>query len=347
MSAALEAHPDLERVARWLDEHHPPGAELTDVSPMGGGTQNVMVRFRRGGRRLVLRRPPPHPRATSNDALRREMRVLDALNGTAVPAPRLVAQCPSTDVLGGAVFYLMDDVDGVNLTVELPPTYANDSAVRCEAGLAAARAAAALGAVDPAAVGLTDLGRPKGFLERQVPRWRRELDSYSELDGYPGPQLPEVGAVGDWLERHRPAPAPPGLMHGDFHLANIMFRADRPEVAAIVDWEMATVGDPLLDLGWLLATWPVPGEDGVWSGTPVAEAGGLATREDLVAAYAEHSDRDLSAIDWYQILACFKLGILLEGTHARACAGKAPKATGDKLHRNAVALFDQALRHLH
>jgi aminoglycoside phosphotransferase (APT) family kinase protein len=133
-------------------------------------------------------------------------------------------------------------------------------------------------------------------------------------------------------------------MHGDYHLANLLYSRTGPEVAAIVDWEMCTVGDPLVDLGWLLATWPDP-EAGM-PGMPgmLMAAGGLAGKDELVARYAERSDRDLSALDWYTVLACFKLGIVLEGTHARACAGKAPAGVGDMLHAMTLALFAQACR---
>lgn len=131
-------------------------------------------------------------------------------------------------------------------------------------------------------------------------------------------------------------------MHGDFHLANIMFRYDGPEVAAIIDWEMVTVGDPLLDLGWLLATWP--GDDGgtISGGSPLAEAGGLPSRKEVVAWYADRSSRDVSAATFYEVLACFKLGIVLEGSNARADAGLAPREIGDRLHAHTLNLFDRA-----
>ena len=126
-------------------------------------------------------------------------------------------------------------------------------------------------------------------------------------------------------------------MHGDYHLANLMFRHDGPEVAAIVDWEMCTLGDPLLDLGWLLTTWPQDGGVG-----PFAEMRALPTRGELVAHYAQSSPRSVDHAAWYAVLASFKLAIVLEGTHARAHAGKAPKATGDLLHAVAIGLLDNA-----
>jgi aminoglycoside phosphotransferase (APT) family kinase protein len=205
--------------------------------------------------------------------------------------------------------------------------------------------AAAVGAVDHLAVGLGDLGHPDGYLERQVARWRSQLDSYSGLEGYPGPDIPGVDDVGAWLDANRPTSFDPGLIHGDYHLANVMVRTDRPALAAIVDWELTTIGDPLIDLGWLLATWP--DDDGPNGGTvAVTPWADFPTAAELVARYAERTARDLSAVGWYEVLACYKLGIILEGTHARASAGLAPKATGDALHATTVGLFRRALRRM-
>ncbi|TDD66955.1 phosphotransferase family protein [Actinomadura rubrisoli] len=329
-----------------MDGQGLPGGPFEDVAPLTGGTQNMLIRFRRGGRGYVLRRGPAHLRARTNEVLRREARVLAALDGTGVPAPRMIAACPDETVMGGAVFYLMTPVEGFNASVTLPDPHAADRSVRYAMGLNAARALSALGAVDHQAAGLGDFGRPGGFLERQVGRWRSELESYSALDGYPGPRIPGLDEVARWLDAHRPATWRPGIMHGDYHLANLMYSYDGPEVAAIVDWEMCTIGDPLLDLGWLLATWPVDGDESASLAGPLGAAGGLPAADELVAAYAERADavagRDLSSITWYAVLACFKLGIVLEGTHARACAGKASAETGDLLHSITLGLFRRA-----
>lgn len=336
---------DLAVVGAWMDAHGLPGGAFDEVTPLAGGTQNVMLRLRRGGATYVLRRPPLHLRPRSNDAMVREMRVLEALAPTPVPAPRVLAACPDPDVLGGAVFYLMEAIDGFNATVALPALHAGDPGIRRRMGLNAATALAALGAVDHVAAGLGDVGNPTGFLERQVGRWLGLLESYGEMPGYPGSELPGVAEVAAWLEANRPETWRPGLMHGDYHLANVLFAPDGPRLAAIVDWEMVTVGDPLLDLGWLLATWPQPHDPAQPSAvgpSAIAAAGGLPTRAELVASYAAHSDRDLSAIGWYEVLAGFKLGIVLEGTHARACAGKAPTTIGDQLHASAMGLLGRA-----
>jgi aminoglycoside phosphotransferase (APT) family kinase protein len=205
-----------------------------------------------------------------------------------------------------------------------------------------ADALAKLGAVDHVAVGLADFGKPAGFLERQVPRWLSELESYQDYDGYPGPQIPGIDEVAGWLEKHRPASWTPGIMHGDYHAANVMFSRTGPDVVAICDWEMSTIGDPLLDLGWLLATWRQPDGASVFSHA-LGGHDGLASTDDLFQRYAANTTRDLSHITWYTVLACFKLGIVIEGTLARACAGKAEKEVGDQLHAATVHLFERAL----
>jgi aminoglycoside phosphotransferase (APT) family kinase protein len=167
------------------------------------------------------------------------------------------------------------------------------------------------------------------------------LESYRAFENYPGPDIPGVHDVATWLEQGRPSVWTPGIMHGDYHAANVMFSRTGPEVVAIVDWEMCTIGDPLLDLGWLLATWHQSGGSSPFGGT-LFEMSGLASNSDLVEQYARNTTRDLSHITWYTVLACFKLGIVLEGTLARASAGKAPMEVGELLHAATVRLFEQA-----
>ncbi len=333
---------DLEAVAAWMSERGLGEGPLQDVGAVTGGTQNVMLRFTRCGRQYVLRRGPRHLRPRSNAVILRETRVLAALAGSDVPHPRLIATCDDPGVLGDAVFYLMEPVEGFNAGEGLPPLHAGDAQVRFGMGLAMADALARLGAVDHVAVGLADFGKPEGFLERQVPRWLSELESYQQYDDYPGPQIPGIKQVSTWLEHHRPTMWTPGIMHGDYHAANVMFSWTGPDVVAIVDWEMCTIGDPLLDLGWLLATWRQPDGSSVFSHALGGQSG-LASTDDLLHRYAANTTRDLSHITWYTVLACFKLGIVIEGTLARACAGKAEKQVGDQLHAATVHLFERAL----
>ena len=333
---------DIDAVAGWMDGRALGSGPISDVTTISGGTQNVMVRFTRDGKQYVLRRGPLHLRPRSNAAIARETRVLAALRGTGVPHPALIDWCEDESVLGGAVFYLMEPINGFNANVELPTLHASNPEVRRGMGFAMVDAVAALGAVDHVAVGLTDFGKPDGFLERQVPRWLAELDSYTGIDGYPGPEIPGVAVVASWLERHRPERWRPGILHGDYHAANVMFAYTGPEVVAIVDWEMCTIGDPLLDLGWLVATSGLRASPDAFGGL-LTRAGGLPAGNELIERYAARSDRDLAAMKWYVVLACFKLGIVLEGSLARAMAGLAPMEIGERLHHTTVSLFEQAL----
>jgi aminoglycoside phosphotransferase (APT) family kinase protein len=334
---------DLRALEVWMDNTGLGSGPIEDAVKLTGGTQNILLRFRRSGRDYVLRRPPPHLRANSNETMRREARVLAAIADTGVPHPRLIAACGDETVLGAA-FYLMEPIDGFNPTTGLPALHASSESVRHRMGLALVEAIVSLGALDYRALGLEGFGKPDSYLERQVARWKVQLASYSEFADWTGPSaIPGVDRVAAWLETHRPSHFEPGIIHGDYHLANVMYENNGPELAAIVDWELATIGDPLLDLGWLLATWPegdIPTDEEVavrpWSGFPSAD--------ELVEHYRARSARDLSAIDWYAVLACYKLGIILEGTHARACAGRAPRETGNMLHAKTVGLFERALR---
>ena len=309
---------------------------LSDLELLVGGTQNILLKFTRSGRDYVLRRPPVHKRANSDETMRREARVLAALAGSDVPHPGLIAACATDDVLGAA-FYLMEPVDGVNPSEELPERLTWDPEWQTRLGLSMVDGIAALSRVDLEARGLTDFGRSEGWLSRQVPRWRKQLDSYAALPGYPGPSIPYVDEVGDWLDSHRPASVQLGLVHGDVHFANVLIARDAPELVAFVDWELATVGDPLLDLGHMIATWP---------GRPATvariEIPGLPGPETLIARYAEQSGRDTADVEWFLVLACYRLGIILEGSYARMLAGQATPEVGERLGRIAGLLFEQA-----
>lgn len=329
---------DLDRLAAWMDERGLGAGPLTDVELLAGGTQNVLVRFTRDGRGYVLRHPPIHKRGNSDETMRREARVLAALAGSAVPHPALIAAEPELDVLGSA-FYLMEPVDGVNVTVEVPEPLASSPELQRSMGLSMPAAIAALGTIDPVVAGLGDLGRSEGWLERQVPRWRKQLDSYAQFDGYAGPDVPGVDTVAAWLDAHRPADMRVGIIHGDFHFANVLIDPRRGEVSAVVDWELATIGHPLLDLGHLLATWP--GASGV-NVSPVG-AMDLPSPDEVIERYGELTGWDLADVAWFRVLACYRLGIILEGSNARADAGLAPREIGDRLHEHTVALFEQAL----
>lgn len=332
---------DVQRLAQWMDAQGLEYGPIQDPKRLTGGTQNLLLHFRRGERVFVLRRPPLHPRQDGNKTIAREARVLAALAGTGVPHAALIAACDDISVLG-AGFYLMEPVAGFNASAGLPALHASDPQIRRHMGLSMVDALLRLGEVDYKAVGLGDFGKPDGFLQRQAPRWLSQLHGYADYQNWPGVDaLPDVDGIGQWLVQNCPMHNTPGILHGDFHLSNVMFSNQGPQLAAIVDWELATLGDPLLDLGWLLVTWP--GNDGRGAGTiHVQPWDGFPTTDELIARYRSSTHRDLSSLDWYIVLAGFKLGILLEGSYARACAGKAPKDVGLIHHACALRLFEDA-----
>ena len=332
---------DIEALAAWMDTEGLSAGPIQNVTALQGGTQNILLSFTRGHDRFVLRRPSLHPLTNGDDTMRREMRVLAALASTDVRHPRLIAACPSTDVLG-ASFYLMEEIRGFNVLLSMPQPHAGDPQMRRRMGFSVADAIARLGKVDHRAVGLEDFGKPEGFLSRQVPRWRDMLSGYAKYESWDGLRdIPGVDEIGRWLEDNCPRHFTPGILHGDYTLANVLFREDTPEVAAILDWEMSTIGDPLLDLGWLLTSWPRPDDP---TSRKIEPWEGFPTPDELLAHYRADSARDMSAIDWYIVLACYKLGIVLEGTYARACAGKAPQELGQRFHQRTVALFERAIK---
>jgi aminoglycoside phosphotransferase (APT) family kinase protein len=322
---------DLVTLAHWMDRRDLGCGPIEEAELIAGGTQNVLMRFHRDGKEYVLRRPPLHKRANSDETMRREARVLTALARSPVPHPAVIASESATDVLGAA-FYLMEPVSGFNPSLGLPEP-CRSAEWQHEMGLSMVHAVLTLAEFDHVAAGLSDLGRWDDWAQRQVARWRRQLDGYSELPGYAGAQLPGVDDIGAWLDQHLPAHPTPGLIHGDFHFANVLMSTDRPAVAAIVDWELVTIGDPLLDLGHLLATWP--GSEAAW-------ATALPSVDEVIDRYATHSSRPLDDLAWYRVLACYRLALILEGTNARAAAGLAPRHTGDLLHAHSVALLHQA-----
>jgi aminoglycoside phosphotransferase (APT) family kinase protein len=321
------------------------GSRVTDVEPLTGGSQNIVVRLRIDDRPMVLRRPPQHPRANSDNTMLREIAVLKTLAGTRVPHPGFIAGCADLDVLG-VVFYLMDDVDGFNPGNEMAPAYVDDPVMRHDVGPAYAASLARLGDVEWEGSPLAALRRPGSFLARQVPQFLRLLESYRH-DSYEPRSLPAVTELAEWLQAHRPDDGEPGIMHGDAHLNNVLLRRDRAELAAFIDWEMCTVGDPFLDLGWMMVCWPTE-PNTIDAGSELAALGGLASRGELLDAYAaggaSTSRPGWAALAWYKALACFKLGIVIEGTWSRYLAGQASWEAGSRLHESATSLIELGVR---
>lgn len=305
-----------------------------------GGTQNILVRFSWAGRNLVLRRPPEHKRSNSDETMIREARILEALADSAVPHPRFFARCNDLTVIGAA-FYVMEAVEGFNPTDEMPDVYRNDPAWQKSFAESLVDALLALAAICPEDVGLGDLGRADGWHDRQVRRWGTQLERYENVDGIRSDLVEPAVQIGRWLTEYPPRSRRTGLMHGDFHVANVLFERKAPQLAAIVDWELATRGDPLLDFGQLLATWPL--NEHAVDVVPVGPLEDLPEISVLVERYLVGSDRALHDILWFRVLACYRLAIIIEGTYTRARAGRADAQFGDQAHARALTLFQQAM----
>jgi len=307
-----------EKLARWMDERGLPGrGEPVVARFISGGASNEIFEIRRGEARMALRRPPRKVPEGRNETMLREYRVLAALRDTGVPHTRVLAACDDPSLIG-ACFYLMEYVDGwscMNLDGWPPPF---DTDLEARKGLAwdLVDAIARLGRVDWKARGLEGFGRPLGFHERQVDRWLAHLSRFKFRD------LPGLDEAAAWLRGHKPRSYEPGIIHGDYQFANVMFHHGAPaRLAAIVDWEMATVGDPLLDLAWVVMSWPNPDEDR--RNTGYVDYTGMPSREELIERYARTSGRPVDEMDYYVILARFKMAVVLEGGYARFVKGGA------------------------
>lgn len=335
------AHIDLQQLAGWMDHQGLGAGQLYDVMPLSGGTQNIMFRFKRSNREYIFRHPPRHPRAESNQIMQREGTVLRALSGSNVPHPGFIAGCWNEDPLG-AYFFLMEPIDGFNIHEGLSPKMAGNPKTKRRMAYSYIEALAALGNVDYREAGLEDFGKPDNFLERQAGRWLGQIERYAKIkqwDGYK--DLGDFDAIARWLDDNIPSGYRPSIIHGDCHLANVLFSEDTGDVMALIDWEMSTIGDPLLDLGWVIATWP---SDPDIKTLDIPDWNGFPSLQQLIAHYGAHSERSVDSVIWYGVLACFKLGSILEGTYARAQAGKAPIDIATDLHNNTIKLFAKAHR---
>ncbi|HUR76958.1 MAG TPA: phosphotransferase family protein [Acidimicrobiales bacterium] len=313
---------DIDRLATWLDGEGLVGkGEPIEHRFISGGSQNEIYEIRRGELHAALRIPPPTAPESRDEGIWREWRITAALEGTDVPHTPAIAACKDPSVLGRA-FYLMGFVEGWSpMGLETMPDGTRpwpapfDTDLEAREGLAyqLVEGIALLGSVDWQAKGLHDLGRPDGFHERQVDRWTAFLERIK------GRELPGFDTAAAWLRAHKPIDFVPGLMHGDYQFANVMFCEAAPaRLAAIVDWEMGTVGDPKLDLGWVVQSWPedtmaiAPGTGGY------VDMYAMPSRDEVLARYSEVSGRQVDDIDYYVILAKWKLAVVLEQGFQRA-----------------------------
>ncbi len=303
-----------EPLLAYLDEQGIGRGEL-EFAPIGEGHSNVTFAVTRGDREFVLRRPPRGPLPPSAHDVMREARVLQAVHEHA-RVPRVLAACADESVIG-APFYLMDRVAGHVVTTAIPAELDN-VADRRRMGEELIDALVEVHAVDWRACGLEGYGKPTGYTERQVRRFTGLWEHNRTRD------IPAVEKVGRWLAEHLPASPPATIVHGDFRLGNTIMSPDPPaRLAAILDWEMSTIGDPLADLGYLCTLW-VSRDDpslGMFELSGVTRREGFPTREELIARYEERSGRSMTDIRWYQTLALWKSIVFMEGNYKRAISG--------------------------
>ena len=352
MSDDLEMLADPERLTAWLDSHVPGlGNGPLVVQKIHGGTSNVILSLDRGGDTLVLRRPPATPPPGSEKSIMREARVLTALRSTDVPHPYCHGQCADPEVIG-APFYVMELVEGWPADLrdgriydrepfDKPP-YAREVPLAMVDGLIA------LAKADYKAVGLEDFGHPDNFLERQVDRWERQIRSYKQLYDHDWRDLPGYELLRDWLRANIPDDFQPGIIHGDVGTPNALFAFDTPgRLTALIDWELSTIGDPLLDLAWFCNGIRDDRFPGHVPEKALYNVHDWPTRQELMAHYSAGTGRSMDNFDYYLLLAMFKGGCILEYKVAQAAKGILSAETGrffDRLVRGNFAEAEKLIR---
>lgn len=328
---------DLARLLPWFREHVAPVAELT-ARVIGHGRSNITYRLDADGQTWVLRRPPlSHVQATAHD-MGREFRVISALHPTGFPVPRPYVFCPDESVIG-AQFYVMEYVDGF-IAVDPHEVAARfDESQRRRIGEELIDVLVHLHSFIPEEIGLGDFGRPQGYLERQVRRFSQQLEQIRYRE------TPEMDELARRLARAIPAERKPGIVHGDYRLDNAILSPEG-RIIAVLDWEMSTLGDSLADLGMLRMYWPDRGTETATfavAGASVMVLPGFPTWEEAAARYQEKSGTDLRDLDFYTVLAHFKLAVILENMYKRYLAGGTVGSGFEIIGQQAVLLARRGL----
>jgi aminoglycoside phosphotransferase (APT) family kinase protein len=331
-AAELELPPLIIRdpLAEYLNGQGLGQGEV-EVERIGEGHSNVTFLVTREGQRFVLRRPPRPPLPPSAHDVLREARLLRALEPTPVRVPRVLATCADETVLG-VPFYVMEEMHGTVLTKSIPDPL-DTPEERRRMGDDLVDALVEVHAVDWFACGLDGFGKPTGYLERQLRRFNGLWEHNKTRE------LPVVQEVGEWLATNMPESPPATIVHGDYRLGNTMMGHEPPaHLVAIFDWELATIGDPLADVGYLTVTWAEaddPEETSFSSLSAVTRREGFPTREELIARYEERSGRSVASLNWYQALAVWKAAVFMEGNYKRFLSGSTDDAY--------LGLFDEGV----
>lgn len=335
------AHMDVSNLEAWIGDRLPGIGEPLRVERLAGpSASNLMYRVERGGHRWCLRRPPEFKISPTAHDVRREFRVLSALEGTDVPHAQPLLLCEDETVFGD-IFMITSWLDGVPPGPELPSAILDSPDQMRALAFCVIGGMAALARVDWRARGLEGFGKPDGFLERQVPRWLAQLERHKSRE------LPYLNDVTAWLESNRPKSYPIGAMHGDLHLSNTLVSKSPPvRLVGIVDWEQSTIGAPLMDLGWFVSLWNEPGEPATLlpGGDPkFSQRPGMPTRRELIEHYTARSGLDVNHIAYYQALALFKIACVIEGSYYRYVRGESKDPAHKSFETIIPSMLERAL----
>ncbi|TDW29455.1 phosphotransferase family protein [Cryobacterium psychrophilum] len=338
-AAALSSPPLLivDAVTEFLDSHGL-GSGPISWCRIGDGQSNVTYRIHRGRDVFVLRRGPRPPLPKSTHDMVREARIQQLVAAQGFPVPEILAVCPDESILG-VPFYVMSFIPGTIITDRIPPALIAPGQ-RAATSAAVVDTLVQLHQIDVNSSPLAAFGRPDGYVQRQVERFGALWDVNATRN------LPDVARIGSWLQQNIPESQSAAVIHGDFRTGNLMFAADAPpRVTAVLDWEMATVGDPLADLGYLTATYAEPGSlPTLMELTPVTREAGYLSRDQLITRYRERMMLDTEALPWYQTLALWKASIFCEAIYARWLKGERPDDVhfGPSLEAGIPFLLDSA-----
>ncbi|HEX3953959.1 MAG TPA: phosphotransferase family protein [Stellaceae bacterium] len=331
------------RLEPYLRDHLDGAEGPLFIEQFHGGKANLTYLLRFGDREFVMRRPPLGPIPPGAHDMRREHRVLSRLYRQFKPAPRSLLLCEDESIIG-AVFIVEERRRGFVIRDDIPPEFAGRPDLNRRIGESLIDALGDLHLVNPKAVGLADLGRPDGFVERQLDGWSRRW--HAAQGGEEAERAAaEMAPVLDWLGQHLPASGATALLHNDYRLDNCLLDSTDPGlIEAVLDWDMCTQGDPLADLGYILNYWVEPGDDPAWREIAAMPTwrNGFPSRADAVQRYAARTGFDVAAIGWHQVFAAFKLAVIIQQIYIRFVRGQTQDERFRHYYRRVLGLASKA-----